>query len=118
MLVNYGSLGRSSWGSYALPGGMVIADGGVLDWSRGPVQSYVAGDYNSCMTSGYYAVNSGILKFPRGLPRKTASHSLVGIDPDYSEDPLYVNSFRYTFDTATMNTTNTYVFSELSEAIW
>jgi hypothetical protein len=30
MLVNYGSLGRSSWGSYELPGGMVIAAADVL----------------------------------------------------------------------------------------
>ena len=96
--------------------GRIIADGeGVertLDFSRGPVATYLADSYNSCGTNGFYAVNKGKLKFQRSLPRRVTNHKQVGIKPD-NGSPLMVNGFQYTFDSATMNTLGTYVFAEL-----
>ena len=96
--------------------GRIIADGeGVertLDFSRGPVATYLADSYNSCGPNGFYAVNKGKLKFQRSLPRRVTNHKQIGIKPD-NGSPLMVNGFQYTFDTATMNTLGKYVFSEL-----
>ena len=49
---------------------------------------------------------------PRSLPRIAKSHATIGDYPTLT-NPRFVNSFRYDFDTDTMNTTGTYVFSEL-----
>ena len=96
--------------------GQIVADGeGVeltLDFSRGPVPSYLEDKYNNCGTNGFYAVNKGKLKFQRSLPRRADNHRQIGIKPDHGS-PLMVNGFQYTFDSATMNTLGTYVFSEL-----
>ncbi|MBP3405454.1 MAG: hypothetical protein J6N18_05080, partial [Kiritimatiellae bacterium] len=104
-------LGAEYWAGMTFCG-QIIADGGVLDFSRGPVPTWAAARNNDCGTNGFFAVNKGLLKLQRSLPRKTANHKQVGMMPSHS-DPVMVNTFRYTFDTATMNTTGTYVFSEL-----
>ncbi len=110
IMVDYANvLQRTTWGSMTLCG-QIVADGGILDFSRGPTPQYTGSAYNTSGTNGYYAVNKGMLKFPRSLPRLKNTHKMVGIMPDYQE-PLMVNTFQYTFDD--MNVTGTYVFSEL-----
>jgi hypothetical protein len=114
-MLNYKEHGFTWWAGMTFCG-RIIADGeGVertLDFSRGPVATYLADSYNSCGTNGFYAVNKGKFKFQRSLPRHAVNHKQIGIKPDNSS-PLMVNGFQYTFDDITMNTLGKYVFSEL-----
>jgi hypothetical protein len=112
---DYQSLDRTTWGGLYLYG-KIIADGmGMnrdLDFSCAGVcvkQNY---GQNGCGTNGWYATNKGRLIMPRSLPRIAKSHATIGDYPTLP-DPRLVNSFRYDFDKNTMDTTGSYVFSEL-----
>ena len=113
---DYANLGRSTWGGLAIYG-KITADGDGaerdLDFSRAGVNTS-DGSWagNTCRTNGWYAADKGRLVMPRSLPRIAKIHATIGDYPTLS-NPRMVNSFRYDFDTATMNTTGTYVFSEL-----
>jgi hypothetical protein len=77
IMVDYASvLQRTAWGSMTLCG-QIVADGGILDFSRGPTPQYTGSAYNTSGTNGYYAVNKGVLKFPRSLPRLKNTHKMV-----------------------------------------
>ncbi len=106
--VNAREVGESATSTFL---GQVIADGGVLDCGRIGVYGYGGGTPNTCNVNGWYAVNKGLLKFPRSLARKKIGYNTVG---DYPiDDYRFVNTFKYTFDTKTMEKPGTYVFSEL-----
>ena len=106
--VNVSEIGKSATSTFL---GQVIADGGILDCGRIGVYGYGGGTPNTCNVNGWYAINKGLLRFPRSLARKAKSYNTVG---DYPVNACrFVNTFQYTFDTDTMNNTGTYVFSEL-----
>ena len=95
--------------------GQIVADGeGVsrtLDCGRIGVMSWNGGTPNTCGTNGWFAVNKGLLKMPRSLSRKTSNYDSVG---DFPVDRCrFVNTFKYTFDSAAKAETGTYVWSEL-----
>lgn len=116
IMINYADLGRDTWGGISIYGKVTADGGGVernLDFSRAGVnRSSGSWAGNGCGTNGWYAMNKGRLVMPRSLPRIAKSHATIGDYPTLT-NPRFVNSFRYDFDTDTMNTTGTYVFSEL-----